>query len=107
MTRHKGYRNCTRSLLRKRPRERGLKPLTSLLIKYEIGDLVDIKIDPSAHKGMPHRRFHGKTGRIVGFRGKAFVIEVRDHKKIKKIITTRDHIRPNYYLIKSKELMQD
>ncbi|MHA1793763.1 MAG: 50S ribosomal protein L21e [Promethearchaeota archaeon] len=103
MTRHKGFRNSTRSLLRKKPRERGLKPLTSLLIKYEVGDLVDIKINPSVHSGMPHRRFHGKTGKIVGTQGKAFVIAVRDKNKMKTVITTRDHFEPNY-LLKQKLL---
>lgn len=98
MTRHKGYRAQTRSMLRKRPREKGIRPLTSLLIKYEIGDMVDIKIDPSEHKGMPHRRFHGKTGRIVGMRGKAFIIAVKDGNKPKEVITNRSHFKPNYYL---------
>ena len=102
MVRHKGLRNQTRSLLRKKPREKGLRPLRSLLIKYEIGDLVDIIIDPSSHKGMPHRRFHGKTGKIIDTRGKAFVIQVKDKDKTKQVITTRSHIRPNYYLVQAK-----
>ncbi len=102
MTRHKGYRAQTRSLLRKKPREKGIRPLTSLLIKYEIGDRVDIKIDPSEHKGMPHRRFHGKTGKIVETRGNAFVIEVKDQNMVKHVITNRSHFQPNYYTIASK-----
>lgn len=77
-----------------------MDPLTSLLIKYEVGDLVDIKINPSVHKGMPHRRFHGKTGKIVATRGKAFVIEVFDKNKKKSVITTRNHFKPNYLLRK-------
>ncbi|MBD3186219.1 50S ribosomal protein L21e [Candidatus Bathyarchaeota archaeon] len=98
MTKHKGYRTCTRSLLRKKCREKGMSPLTSLLIKYDVGDLVDIKIDSSVHKGMPHRRFHGKTGRIIEKRGKAFVIEVRDKNKMKYVITNRSHFKPNHLL---------
>ncbi|MFX0099567.1 MAG: 50S ribosomal protein L21e [Candidatus Hodarchaeota archaeon] len=102
---HCGFRSQTRSLLRKKRRERGLSPLTSLLIKYEIGDLVDIKINPSVHKAMPHRRFHGKTGRIVETRGKAFVISVSDKNKKKQVITTRDHFHPNH-LLKKKLLSE-
>ena len=100
VTRNKGYRAQTRSLLRKKPRERGIRPLTSLLIKYEIGDTVDIKIDSSFHKGMPHRRFHGKTGKIVELRGNAFVIEVKDKNKTKHVITNRNHFKPNFLLRK-------
>ncbi len=98
MTRHKGYRALTRNMLRKPPRERGIRPLTSLLIQYSIGDIVDIKIDPSEHRAMPYRRFHGKTGKIVEQRGNAFVIEVKDGHKVKKVITNRSHFKPNYYL---------
>nr|MDO8109355.1 50S ribosomal protein L21e [Candidatus Sigynarchaeota archaeon] len=103
MTRHKGYRALTRYLCRKPPRQRGIRPLTSLLIKYSVGDIVDIKIDPSEHNGMPYRRFHGKTGRIVEIRGNAFVVEVKDGNKMKKICVTRSHFQPNFYLKKEKE----
>jgi large subunit ribosomal protein L21e len=98
MTRHKGYRALTRSISRKPPRERGIRPLTSLLIQYSIGDIVDIKIDSSEHKAMPYRRFHGKTGKIVEQRGNSFVIEVKDGNKVKKVITNRSHFKPNFYL---------
>ena len=88
----------TRSICRKPPRERGIRPLTSLLIKYSIGDMVDIKIDSSEHKAMPYRRFHGKTGKIIEQRGNSFVIAVKDGHKLKKVITNRSHFKPNFYL---------
>ena len=34
------------------------------LCEYNIGDFVDIKVDGSEHKGMPHRYYHGRTGRV-------------------------------------------
>ncbi|MHA1680242.1 MAG: 50S ribosomal protein L21e [Promethearchaeota archaeon] len=98
MGKNHGYRRSTRSVFKKKVRDKGMSPLTSLLIKYDVGDIVDVKVDPSVHKGMPHRRFHGKTGRIIEKRGKAFVVEIRDKKKMKFITTTRDHFKPNYIL---------
>ncbi|RJX15986.1 50S ribosomal protein L21e [Candidatus Bathyarchaeota archaeon] len=93
MKRSKGYRSKTRSLLRKKPRERGLKPLGYLLREYKVGDKVVISIDPATHKGQPHRRYHGKIGTIMEKRGKAYVIAVRDGGKIRKIIALPEHIK--------------
>ncbi|MGQ4833301.1 MAG: 50S ribosomal protein L21e [Candidatus Asgardarchaeia archaeon] len=90
----KGYRTRTRKLLTKPIRKKGLHPLGKLLYQYKIGEKVIIKIDPSIHKGMPHKRFHGKIGRVIGFRGKGIIVEVKDFNKIKQIITLKEHLEP-------------
>ncbi len=91
----KGYRHRTRKLLRKNVRERGaIPPLSMLLIDYKPGDRVHIKINPSIVKGMPHRRFHGKTGIIVGRRGRAYIVEVYLGKKKKTLIVRPEHMMP-------------
>lgn len=96
MVRHHGVRSKTRQLLRKRPRQKGLAPLGRYLVDYEIGDKVDIIADPANHKhGFPHKRFHGKTGTIVGRRGKCYEVEVRDQNRKKMIIIGVEHFRPN------------
>ena len=59
---------------------------------------MDIKIDPSEHSGMPYRRFHGKTGRIIAAQGNAFVVAVKDGNKMKYPVITRAHFTPNFYL---------
>ncbi|MCC6054940.1 MAG: 50S ribosomal protein L21e, partial [Thermosphaera sp.] len=65
----KGYRHRTRKMFRKNIRERGLVPSLSLLmVDYNVGDKVHIVVNPSIHKGMPHRRYHGKTGEVIGRR---------------------------------------
>ena len=38
--------------------------LTKQLTSYRLGDYVDIIADASIHKGMPHKFYHGKTGRV-------------------------------------------
>merc|ERR1711921_28176 len=64
MTNTKGYRRGTRYMFSKKFREHGTIPLTKYLTVYKKGDIVDIKGDGSVQKGMPHKVYHGKTGRI-------------------------------------------
>ncbi len=91
----KGYRHRTRKLLTKDVRERGAIPRASVMFyPYKVGDKVAIKIDPSFHKGMPHRRYHGLTGTIVGVRGRAYVVSVPVGDSVKTIITYAAHLRP-------------
>ena len=53
-----------------------------------------IYIDPSYHKGMPHRRYHGKVGIIKRRRGKAFEVEVSKGDKKILLIVPPEHLRP-------------
>jgi len=89
-----GYRRKTRALLRKSPRERGKSSLSRLLHEYKPGDKVIIDIDPSVHKGMPHRRYQGKIGVIVAKRGRAYEINVTQGDAVKTVIVRPEHIRP-------------
>jgi large subunit ribosomal protein L21e len=91
----KGYRRKTRHLLRRKPRERGKTGLSKLLREYEPTEKVVIKLDPSVHKGMPHRRFHGKIGIISEKRGNSYVINVPQGKMSKEIIVRPEHIAPH------------
>jgi large subunit ribosomal protein L21e len=88
-----GKRIKTRSLLKKRVRERGIKPPSYLLQDYKTGEKVVLKYDPSVHKGMPHRRFHGKIGTVVGRRGRAYLIQVSDGEKAKTLIARPEHLK--------------
>ncbi|MFQ5761603.1 MAG: 50S ribosomal protein L21e [Candidatus Bathyarchaeia archaeon] len=92
MRRSKGYRSGTRQLLRLKPRNRGTRPLTPLLINHAAGEKVLIRIHPSQHKGQPHRRYHGKIGFVTEKRGRAFVVKVQDGGKIRKITVLPDHL---------------
>ena len=90
----KGYRAKTRSLLRRKPRERGKTGLSKILHEYKPGEKVVIKINPSVHKGMPHRRYHGRVGVITDKRGRAYVIQVKQGNATKEIITRPEHLKP-------------
>ena len=94
MTLHKGYRNKSRSKYRKKVRKRGLGSIEKYLLDFEPGDKVEIIADPSQHRrGMPHRRYHGRTGKIVDTRGRCFVVEVRLRNATKTLIAGREHLR--------------
>jgi large subunit ribosomal protein L21e len=90
----KGYRSGTRHLLKKKPRERGKIRLSKLLHEYQLGNQVIIKIDSSIQKGMPHRRFHGKTGKIIEKRGRSYVVSVSQGDAVKEIIVRPEHLEP-------------
>ncbi|MEX2703841.1 MAG: 50S ribosomal protein L21e [Candidatus Freyrarchaeum guaymaensis] len=94
MKKSKGYRSRTRKLLKKHVRERGLPPLSRILRVYEPGEKVSIVIDPSIHKGQPHKRFHGKIGTVVGKRGRAYVVSVKLGNSVKTLISRPEHLRP-------------
>lgn len=91
--RSKGIRSKSRNILRKKPRNRGLNSITKALQKFEEGDSVDIIIDSAVHKGMPHIRFHGKTGKIEGQQGTAYIVGINDGKKHKTLLIKPEHLR--------------
>ena len=91
----KGYRRKTRYLLKRKPRERGKTGLSKVLREYEPEEKVVIKLDPSVHKGMPHRRFHGKIGVIANKRGGSYVVNVTQGKATKELIVRPEHITPH------------
>jgi len=93
----KGYRHRTRQLLRKSIREKGaIPPLSKLMIEYRSGDKVHIVIDPAIHKAMPHRRYHGKTGIVVGKRGHAYIVQVKVGSKTKTLFIRPEHLKPAF-----------
>jgi len=96
MPRSHGERKRTRKKLSKRKRERGLSPISRAIQRFEQGDKVHIRIDPSIHKGMPHRRFHGMTGEVLGARGRAFIVSISDgargRKRVKELFIRPEHL---------------
>jgi len=97
MTLHKGYRNKSRQRHRKSVRDRGLGSIEKYLIDFNVKDKVDIITDPSQHKrGMPHRRYHGRTGEVVGLRGRCYEVEVKLGNSKKLLVLGKEHLRLNY-----------
>jgi large subunit ribosomal protein L21e len=90
-----GTRTKTRNKLKKTARARGLSPITKAFQTFEVGEKVNIIIDPSIHKGMPFSRFHGLTGVVVGERGAAYEVNVKDGNKMKMVVARPEHLVRN------------
>ena len=91
--RSKGLRSKSRKLLTKKPRERGIHSITRALQKFDEGDSVSIVLDPAVHKGMPHIRYQGYTGRVEKKQGGSYLVGINDGKKHKLLVVRPEHLR--------------
>ncbi len=89
MRRSKGLRRDTRKLLQ----SWGKLKVNDVIKEFDIGDKVAIVINPSYHKGMPFRRFHGKVAEVVGRRGRAYIVKFKDGDKEKMQIVMPAHLK--------------
>ena len=94
--RSKGLRSKSRHILRKKPRDRGMISITRALQQFVEGERVNIVIDTSIHKGMPHISFHGQTGKIEGKQGDSYIVGITDGNKKKSLIIKPEHLRRVY-----------
>mmetsp|Transcript_24912 Transcript_24912/g.41279 ORF Transcript_24912/g.41279 Transcript_24912/m.41279 type:complete len:162 (-) Transcript_24912:54-539(-) len=87
-----GVRARTRHMFSKKHRQHGPINLSQYLMKVKVGDYVDIFADPSIHKGMPHKGYHGRTGIIFNVTKSA--VGVRVNKLVNgRILEKRVHVR--------------
>ena len=87
-----GIRARTRHMSAKKHRQHGPIHLSQYLRNVKVGDYVDIFADPSIHKGMPHKGYHGRTGIIFNVTKSA--VGVRVNKLVNgRIIEKRIHVR--------------
>ncbi len=92
MAKTHGTRRKSRYKLTKTVREKGLSPITRAIQEFSEGEIVNIDLDPSIQGGMPHPKFHGRTGKVIERRGRAYIIEVRDGGLMKEVIALPEHL---------------
>ncbi len=85
-----GFRNKSRSIMTKSA-PRGV---SFLLREYQVGQQALVIIDPRQHKGLPHRRYHGKVGRVIEVGRRSVTLHIKLGNKTKTLITRLDHIKP-------------
>uniref|UniRef100_A0A8C6S2U9 Large ribosomal subunit protein eL21 n=1 Tax=Nannospalax galili TaxID=1026970 RepID=A0A8C6S2U9_NANGA len=91
MTTTKGKRRGTRYMFSRPFRKHELVPLATYMRIYKKGDIVDIKGMGTVQKGMPHKCYHGKTGRVYNIIQHAVGIVV--NKQVKgKILAKRINV---------------
>ena len=93
MRKSKGLKSRSRYKLKKSIRPSRANPISRKIQVFEDGNKVHIIIDSSIQKGQPHPRFHGKTGEIVGQKGKAYLVGVKDGNKPKELIIRPEHLK--------------
>ncbi|CAH9075156.1 unnamed protein product, partial [Cuscuta epithymum] len=87
-----GIRARTRDHFQRGFRKRGPIALSTHLRVLRVRDYVDIKVNGSVHKGMPHKFYHGRTGRVWNATKRAVGVEV--NKQVRnKILKKRLHVR--------------
>ena len=89
-----GARQGTRSILKKSKADRSRVFINRVMHPYAEGDRVAIVLDGAQQKGMPHRRFQGKTGIISGTQGRAYIVTVSDGDMQKTVVTRPEHLKP-------------
>ena len=95
-----GLRARTRDLFSKKFRKHGTIPLSKYLTSYRKGDYVDILADGSIQRGMPHKFYHGKTGRVFNVTTHALGVVV--NKRVgNRIIPKRIHVRVEHVRMSS------
>jgi|TARA_B100000470_G_scaffold219441_1_gene206293 large subunit ribosomal protein L21e len=85
-----GFKHKSRSVMTK-DAPRGV---SFLLREYSVGDKALIIIDPTQHKALPHRRYHGKVGTVTEVGRRTVILAVKLGNKTKTLITRLDHIKP-------------
>ena len=72
---------------------------TDVVLTVQVGDYVDIKVNPTQHKGMPFKYYHGRTGIVFNVTKRAIGVRVNklnNGKILEKRIHVRvEHIRPS------------
>jgi|TARA_B110000495_G_scaffold93147_1_gene80502 large subunit ribosomal protein L21e len=94
VTRTHGIRQGTRSILRKSKKDKSRLFINRIMHPYQEGDRVAIVLDGAQQGGMPHRRFQGKTGKIEGIQGRAYIVSVKDGNMHKTVVARPEHLRP-------------
>jgi large subunit ribosomal protein L21e len=85
-----GFRHKSRSVMTKKA-PRGV---SFLLREYHVGEQALVIIDPRQHKGLPHRRYHGKVGIVTNVTRRSVTLAIKLGNKTKTLITRLDHIKP-------------
>lgn len=85
-----GKRGKTRSKLKKKS---GKVTVNKVMEEFDIGQRVQVVIDPSYHAGIPSKGFHGLTGFISKKRGDAYEVELKKGKKDSIVVTTPVHLK--------------
>lgn len=88
-----GNRRKTRNKFQKSPSEKGKINIRRFMQTFDEGNKVALVADTAVAGGLYHRRFHGKTGSVVGKRGWCYLVAITDGGKSKTLIVHPAHLK--------------
>jgi large subunit ribosomal protein L21e len=87
-----GLRARTRHLFSAAYRKHGATPLSKLLTVFKKNDIVDVIGNGSVQRGMPHKFYHGKTGKVFDVTKNSLGVII--NKRVNtRIVPKRIHVR--------------
>ncbi len=92
-----GYRAKTRDLFKRAFRRHGTPNMSTYMTVFKKGDFVDVVGNGAIHKGMPHKYYHGKTGRVFNVNPSSIGViinkQVRNRIEPKRIHVRVEHLK--------------
>jgi large subunit ribosomal protein L21e len=67
--------------------------VNDIMHEFQIGDKVQIVIDGSYHSGLPHKSFHGLSGKVSAKRGEGYEVDVMKGDQPLVVVTTAVHMK--------------
>lgn len=89
MVKHSKGKNAKRSRLIRRRVTRGI---SRAVRSFNVGERVSIHVEAGAYAGMPHPRYRGRHGTIVGTQGSCYLVRTRDHDAEKTLVISGVHL---------------
>lgn len=86
-----GSRHGTRHKFSRGPRDR--TTINEHLKEFEEGEKVRIQMDSSVQEGRVHQRYQGEAAEVVGTRGDAYKLVVKDGGKQKELFLKPIHLQ--------------
>lgn len=86
-------RRKSRQLFSVQKKLKGKIPVSGFVKKLDVGEQVQLSLQPSVLEGAYFRRFHGRMGTVVGMQGGCYKVQVRDGGKEKTLIVGPVHLK--------------
>jgi len=75
-----------------RAKSKGKRKISKIFQELKEGQRVSLVREPSEKQSFP-KRFQGKTGNIIGKRGRAYIVKIKDNNKEKIFIVNPVHLK--------------
>lgn len=97
----RGYRAKTRAKIT----GSATRPTVNQLLQtFEANETVQVVINGTIHAGMPFRRFHGLTGKVMGNQGRAVKVKVNQGNQECVVIVNPIHLKRLSQMTKTEQV---